>query len=343
MALPAPTFEGIKKSLADKRFAPVYLLHGEEGYFIDELVKEFENILTDDEKIFNQHILFAPQVEMSKVIELCKGIPMMSDRQVVILKEAQAIRADQLNKLHTYVSHPSPSTIFVICCRGAEAKGKDLMAALKKTEAVVFEAKKIKDYNAAVYITTFMKEKGLTADAKALQMLVDFVGADLSRIYNEVNKLATLLAPGAMVTPEVVERNIGVSRQYNSYEFVNAIAAGDAGRCFRILAYFRSNPKAVAMPMLATILFGLFSDLLQAYYAADRSDGGLMHELGLKNNYALRNIKTGMSHYNPFQIIEILGAIRTFDTQCKGVGSRQNEHELLRELTYHILSAPGRL
>ncbi len=343
MALPAPTFEGIKKSLADKHFAPVYLLHGEEGYFIDELVKEFENILTDDEKIFNQHILFAPQVDMSKVIELCKGIPMMSDRQVVILKEAQAIRADQLNKLHTYVSHPSPSTIFVICCRGAQAKGKDLMAALKKTQAVVFEAKKIKDYNAAAYITTFIKEKGLTADAKALQMLVDFVGADLSRIYNEVNKLATLLAPGAMVTPEVVERNIGVSRQYNSYEFVDAIGSGDAARCFRILAYFRSNPKALPTPLLTSILFSFFSDLLQAYYAADRSDGGLMHELGLKNSFALNKIKTGMSHYNPFQIIEILGAIRTFDTQSKGVRSRQNEHELLRELTYHILSAPGRL
>lgn len=342
MALPASTFDGIRKSLAEKRYAPVYLLHGEEGYFIDELVKDFENILSEDEKIFNQHILFGPQVEMSKVIEIAKGIPMMSDRQVVILKEAQAVRADQLNKLHTYVANPSPTTIFVICCRGAQAKGKDLMAALKKTGAVMFEAKKVKDYNAAPYISAFIKEKGLSADQKALQMLVDFVGADLSRVYNEVNKLATLLPPGGCVTPEVVERNIGVSRQYNTYEYVNAIAAGDAARSFRIIAYFRSNPKAVPTPLLTAALFNFFSDLLQAYYAVDRSDGGLMHELGV-NSYALRNIKSGMSHYNPFQIIEILGAIRTFDTQSKGVGSRQNEHDLLRELTYHILSAPGRV
>jgi len=343
MAMPASTLEGIKKAIKEKRFAPVYLLHGEEGFFIDELVREFENILTEDEKIFNQHILFAPQVEPSQVVEVCRGVPMMSEHQVVILKEAQAIRADKLNKLHSYVAHPSPSTILVICCRGAQAKGKDLMAALKKSGSVIFEAKKVADYNAPAFIGDFIKAKGLGADAKVLQMMVDFVGSDLSRLYNEINKLATLLPSGASITPEVIERNIGVSRQYNTFELVDAFAVGDAAKVFRILAYFRSNPKAVPLVMATSAIFNFFADLLQAYYSPDRSDTGIMQELGLRNQFALRRIRSGMSRYNPYQVIEIIGAIRTFDVQSKGVGSRQNEHELFRELAYHILSAPGRV
>ena len=343
MAVPAPTVEGIRKAIKERRFAPVYLLHGEEGFFIDQLVGEFENILSDDEKIFNQHILFAPQVEPAQVVELCRGVPMMSEYQVVILKEAQAIRADKLNKLHTYVSHPSPSTILVICCRGAQAKGKDLMAALRKTQAVVFEAKKVADYNAPAFISNFIKDKGLSADQKALQMMVDFVGADLSRLYNEINKLATLLPAGAAITPEVIERNIGVSRQYNTFELVDAIAVGDASKVFRIIAYFKSNPKAVPLVMATAAIFNFFSDLLQAYYTPGRTDTDIMQELGLRNQFALRRIKSGMSRYNPYQVIEILGAIRSFDVKSKGLGSRQNEHQLFHELAYHILSATGRV
>ena len=151
-AVPAPTYESIAKSLSERRYAPVYLLHGEEGYYIDALAKRFEDILPDDEKTFNQYILHAPETEPSQIMDLCRRMPMMSERQVVILKEAQAIRADKLNKLHSYVADPAPSTILVICCRGAVAKGKDLLAALKKSGAVIFESKKVTDYNAPALI-----------------------------------------------------------------------------------------------------------------------------------------------------------------------------------------------
>lgn len=145
------------------------------------------------------------------------------------------------------------------------------------------------------------------------------------------------------VTPEVIERHIGISREFNTFELVDAVAARDGKRVFRILAYFRSNPKAVPLVLATASVFNFFADLLQAYYSPDRSDTGIMNELKLRNQFALRRIKTGMSRYTAVQVVEILSAIRQFDVRSKGVGSRQNEHQLFFDLMYHILSAPGRL
>lgn len=341
-AAPAPSFQDIRKALKSRRFAPVYLLHGAEGYYIDELVKDFDTILTEDEKVFNQYTLFAPETEPAQVLDVCRRIPMMADRQVVILKEAQAVRADKLAKLIPYLSAPTPTTILVVCCRGVDAK-KDIEKAVAKGGGVVFNSKKVSDYNIPAVIGEYIRHKGLSAEQKSLEMLRDFIGSDLSRLYNEIDKLATLLPPNAAITPEVIERNIGVSKEYNSYELIDALAARDGARAFRIAAYFRANPKAVPLVMATASIFGFFADLLIAYYAADKSDKGISDELGLRNSFALRRIRLGMSRYNAFQIIEIIGAVRRFDINSKGVLSRQNEHQLFRELIHHIITAPGRI
>lgn len=342
MALAPVTFDSLRRSVANKQLAPVYLLHGEEGYYIDALVKDFENILSEDEKVFNQYVLYAPETEPSKVMDLCRRIPMMAERQVVILKEAQAIRADALNKLHLYASSPTPTTVLVICCRGAAAKGKDLIAAVKKT-GVIFESKKVRDSALPQLISQYAREKGLTTDQKATVMLAEYIGTDLSRLYNEIDKLATILGKGAAITPEAVERNIGISKEYNSFELVDALAAKDAARAFRIIAYFRSNPKAAPLVLTAASVFAFFADLLLVYYSKDRSERGIMETLGLKYPIQAKRYLTGMRSYNPFQIIEIIGAIRSFDVKSKGLGSRQNEHRLFYDLVYHILTAPGRI
>lgn len=341
-AAPAISFDDIRKSLKKGDIAPVYILHGEEGYFIDALTKDFENILPDDEKEFNQYVLYAPETEPESVMDLCRRIPMMAERQVVILKEAQAVRADKIAKLKAYIAEPVATTVLVICSRGAALKGKDLFDAAKKGGAVVFESKKIAEWNIAAYISEYIRRKGLTADQKSVEMLHDFIGTDLGRLFNEIDKLTTLLPPNAAITPEVIERNIGISREYNSFELVDAIAARDSKKVFRILAYFRSNPKAVPLVMATASIFNLFTDLLVAYYTPDRSDAGLMAALGCKP-FALKRIKLAMSRYNALQIVEIIGAIRDFDVKSKGVGSRQNEQELFHQLAYHILSAPGRV
>ena len=343
MAQASATFDSIRSDLSRRQYAPVYLLHGEEGYYIDALVDEFDKILGDDEKAFNQNTLYAPDVEPAAVSELCHRMPMMADRQVVILKEAQAVPAAKLNKLAAYAGSPSPTTILVICCRGAEAKAKDLIKAINSAKGVVFESKKLKDYQVPAAIAGYIKNKGLTAEQKSLEMLCEFIGNDLSRLHNEIDKLAGILGPGAAVTPEAIERNIGISKEYNTFELVDALAVKDAAKVFRIIAYFRSNPKSAPLVMVTTNVFNFFADLLVAYYSPDRGDSALMALFKLRHPLQLRRYREGMARYNPFQLIEIISAIRDFDTKSKGVGSRQNEHRLFHDLMYHILTAPGNI
>lgn len=343
MAAAAPTFDSIRKDIKAGNLAPVYILHGEEAYFTDVLAKDFEAVLSEDEKAFNQYILHGPEVEAAQVLDVCRRMPMMSDRQVVIIKEAQAMRADRLARIAGYLETPVAATLLVICFRGAQAKGKEFLAAARKGGAVVFESKKVQEWNIPVYVSAYIRQKGLTADPKAAEMLRDFIGADLSKLYNEIDKLASLLPPNATVTPEAVERNIGISREYNSFELVDALAQKDAAKAFRCLAYFRSNPKAVPLVMATAAVFNLFADAMVAYYVPSRSDSAISEALGLKNSFGLKRVKNTMANYNAVQIVEIITAIRRYDAKSKGVGSRQNEHQLFHDLIFHILTAPGSL
>jgi DNA polymerase-3 subunit delta len=343
MAAQAVTFENLRTSLRAKNISPVYLLHGEEGYFIDQLLKDFEAILSDDEKAFNQYVLYAPQVETAEVVDICRRYPMMSDYQVVILKECQSVRADQLDKLAKYVAEPSVSTVLVICSRGAACKGKELMSALKKSNAVIFESKKIPEYQLGGHISNYINARGRNVQPKALEMLKEYIGSNLDRMYNELDKLITILGKGATVTPEAIELHIGVSKEYNVFELVDALAVRDSAKAMRIANYFRANPKAVPTVMITASIFGFFSDLLITYFEKDKSERGLMQALKLKSTFQLKRFNAARQRYNAFQVIEIIRAIRKFDAQSKGIGSRRNEYDLLQELTFRILTAPGTL
>lgn len=341
MATETVTFESLKSQLAKRQYAPIYLLHGEEGYYIDALVKIFEQILPPEERDFNMYTMYAPEVSMDTVMDACRRYPMMSEYQVVILKEAQAINATQLNRLHLYASQPSPTTILVICCRGAVAKAKDLIAEIKKNNGVVFLSEKIKERNAINYISSYIKLKGLNAEPKALEMLRDYIGTDLSRLYNEIDKLALILGANAMITPESIERNIGVSKDYNNFELIDALAQKDSLRAYNIIEYFRQNPKNNPAVVTVMAMFGYFSDLLTLYFAKDKSEANLKSMVGAKWDIQFAKFKHGMRNYNAYQVIEIVAAIRDFDAKSKGIGSRQNEYLLLKDLVFHILSAPG--
>ncbi|MBO5456059.1 MAG: DNA polymerase III subunit delta [Muribaculaceae bacterium] len=334
------TFPALRRQIKARQLAPVYLLHGEEGYFIDELVKEFEELVPEEERDFNLYTLYAPESGVETVMDVCRRYPMMAEYQVVIVKEAQAIRADMLNKLHNYVSNPTPTTILVISCRGAQAKGKDLLAAVKKN-GVIFESKKLSEKNILPAISELIKEKQLNIEPKALSMLRDYIGTDLSRLYNEIGKLALILDPGAMVTPEAIERNIGISKDYNNYELIDAINIRNAAKTFAIVEYFRNNPKNNPTVMTVSSLFNQFSNLLIYHYTKDKSPSGYMDALGLKSPWALKVYETASRNYNVRQTIEIITAIREFDVKSKGLGSRQNEYSLLKDLIFHILTARG--
>lgn len=336
----ALTYPQLLRRLDAGQYAPVYLIHGEEGYFTDELVKRFETLLPEEERDFNMYTLYGPESGADAVMDVCRRFPMMAERQVVILKEAQSMRADQLNRIHHYAERPNPTTILVIACRGAKAKAKDLVAAVTKS-GIVFESKKVSERNILPAIADLVKEKGLTVDPKALSMLRDFIGTDMARLYNEIGKLAFILGPGAMVTPEAVERNVGISKDYNNYELMEAIESRNAAKAFAIVAYFAANPKANPTVLTSGMLFNRFSNLLIYHYTRDKSQAGYMDALGLKSAWALRSYEAAARAYNVRQTIEIISAIREFDTRSKGIGSRQNEYALLKDLVFRILTSRG--
>lgn len=332
----------LKQQLAARKFAPVYLLHGEEGYYIDLIVKMAEDIIDPADRDFNLYTLYAPEVSPDTVMDACRRYPMMSDVQVVILKEAQAVTANYLKALKPYVQAPSPTTVLFIASRGEKIKSTELANAVAKAGGVTYESRKLTDNALAVSIKDFVTGKGLSVDPKALSMLRDFVGSDLSRLYNEVDKLTVTLPSGAMITPEVVERNIGVSKDFNNYEYIAAVASRRVGEAMKIVDYFKHNPKPNPVQVTAASLYHLFSNMLLGFYAEDKSERGLLGAMGFKWPRQLTDIAIGMNHYNAAQTVEILSAIKVFDGMTKGNGSRMDPYDLLRDLTYRIFTATGK-
>lgn len=323
--------------------APVYLLHGEEGYYTDELVKLFETVMPEGDREFNQYVLYGPQTSADVILDCCRRFPMMSTRQLVIVKELQSVRADIIDKLSRYITEPNASTVLVLCARGEKIKGAKFQAAMRKSDITVCEGKKISERELPGVIANHINARGLNAQPKAIEMLRDYIGADLSRLYNEVDKLITILGQGATVTPEAVEQHVGISKDYNAFELVDALATRDAAKATRITRYFRANPKAVPTVMLTASIFAFFSDVLVTFFVRDKSERGLMQALGLKSPWPLRRINVARQHYNAYQGIEIIRAIRAFDCATKGIGSRRDQYDLLDELIFRILSAPGTL
>lgn len=338
----AVTYTALRNALARKQYSNVYFIHGEEGYYIDELAGLFETILPESERDFNQYTLYAPQTDAATVAEACQRYPMMAERQVVIVKEAQAVPVAWFNKLLPYLESPVATTLLVIIARGASVKSATLTKSLAKGRAVVFESKRLAPAAVTNTIREFIKERGLTIDDKALAMLQDYVGSDLSRIYNEIGKMTVALPPNAMITPESVERNIGVSKDYNNFELIAAIARRDVPRIYKIINYFRRDPKNHQPIVTTPLFFNFFANLLTALYAPDKSDRGLMAELGFKWPGQLTDIKPGLANYRPWQIIKNISAIRQFDAQSKGIGSRADQFDLFEILIFQLLNNPNR-
>lgn len=344
MAAEAVTFDALKRALSVGNYRAVNILHGEEGYYIDELVKLFEQIIPKDDRDIALTNIYAPGVEKPQaIIDVCRSLPMMTDIQVVIVRELQNQSASFIDKLAPYVKEPTPSTILVLVSRGDKIKGKELLKACSKDKAAVYESAKVWDSQLPKLIADYVKSKGMTIDPKASDMLADFIGANLSQLFNEIDKLVQILGNRAMITPEAVERNIGISKDFNNFELVDAIAARDYAKMTRIVRYFAANSRTHPFVVTLATIFSYFSDLLQAYYSPDRSERGIQQALGLRNSFAAKRIMLGMRNYNAYQVIEIISEIRKCDSMCKGSGSRQDPFDLLSDLMYHIISAPGKL
>ena len=338
MAKQEITCDDILKELRAKQYRPVYYLMGEEPYYID-LIADYitDNILTETEKEFNLTVVYGADVDIATVINAAKRYPMMSEHQVVVVKEAQNIR--NMEELSYYLQKPLLSTILVICHKhGVLDRRKKLAAEIEKT-GVVFESKKVKDAQLPAFITSYMKRKGIDVEPKATAMLADFVGADLSRLTGELEKLIITLPKGhTRVTPEQIEKNIGISKDYNNFELRSALVEKDVLKANKIIKYFEENPKTNPIQMTLSLLFGFFSNLMLAYYAPEKSEQGIANMLGLRTPWQAKDYLAAMRRYNGVKTMQIIGEIRYADAKSKGVGNPSlSDGDILRELVFKIL------
>lgn len=332
------TCDDILRGLRSKQYRPIYYLMGEEAYYID-LISDYimDNVLTDTEKEFNLSVVYGADVDIATVINAAKRYPMMSEHQVVIVKEAQSIR--NIDELSYYLQKPLRSTILVICHKhGVLDRRKKLAAEIEKV-GILFESKKLKETQLPAFITSYMKRKGVDLEPKATSMLADFVGTDLSRLTGELEKLIITLPKGqTRVTPEQIERNIGISKDYNNFELRSALVERNVLKANQIINYFEKNPKTNPLQMTLSLLFGFYSNLMLAYYAPEKSEQGIASFLGLKSPWQAREYQTAMKRYSGVKTMQIIGEIRYTDAKSKGIGnSSLTDSELLRELVFKIL------
>lgn len=338
MAKQEITCDDILKELRAKQYRPVYYLMGEEPYYIDLIADHItDNILTETEKEFNLTVVYGADVDIATVINAAKRYPMMSEHQVVVVKEAQNIR--NMEELSYYLQKPLLSTILVICHKhGVLDRRKKLAAEIEKT-GVLFESKKVKDAQLPAFITSYMKRKGIDVEPKATAMLADFVGPDLSRLTGELEKLIITLPKGhTRVTPEQIEKNIGISKDYNNFELRSALVEKDVLKANKIIKYFEENPKTNPIQMTLSLLFGFFSNLMLAYYAPEKSEQGIANMLGLRTPWQAKDYLAAMRRYNGVKTMQIIGEIRYADAKSKGVGNPSlSDGDILRELVFKIL------
>ena len=321
--------DDILKELRAKQYRPIYYLMGEEDYYID-LIADYieENVLTDEEKEFNQTVMYGADVDIATVINAAKRYPMMAEHQVIIVKEAQAVRG--MEELTYYLQKPLLSTILVLCHKhGALDRRKKLAGEIEKAGGVVFESKKVREAQLPAFISSYLKRKGVDIEPKASQMVAEFVGTDLSRLTGELDKLIITL-------PKDLTRVI--SKDYNNFELRAALVEKNVLKANRIVKYFEENPKNNPIQMTLSLLFGFFSNLMMAYYAPEKTEQGIAAFLGLKSPWQAREYLSAMHRYSGVKTLQIIGEIRTADARSKGVeNSSMSDGDILRELVFKIL------
>ena len=339
-------YEQLAAEIAARRFAPVYLLMGEEGYFIDALAERLATTVLDEaSRAFNQITVYGRDTDAGQVVNLCRQMPMMGQYQVVIVKEAQQLRG--IEKLSYYTQKPSPTTILVVCHKEKNADKRSAFYKGCAANGAVFESVRPRDYEIASWLQQFVKGRGLTIDQKALSMLTDHLGTDIAKISNELCKLTVSLPEGTKrITDADIEANIGISKDFNNFELCKAVLTRDMGRALMIADHFARNPKDNPLLLTVMALFGQFRDIFVVNYlrwlAQHRGkpfppDTELMRILRKSNVYVLGEIKQNAAAWNNRKVFNILGLLREYDAKSKGLNAGgAPDGELLRELLLKI-------
>ena len=331
------TYEQILTDLRKKNYSPVYFLMGEESYYID-YISDFiqRNVLAETEKEFDQTILYGKDVDIVTVINAAKRYPMMASHQVLIIKEAQLIK--EWDNLIHYLSNPLKSTILVFCYKyGTPDKRKKWVQEISKV-GVVYESVKLRDYEIGAWITKYCKSKNVNIDDKAVAMLSEFLGTDLSKLVNELEKL--VLAKTAdiqRITPELVEKNIGISKDFNVFELQAALINKDVLKANRIIRYFSENKKSNPLVLVLAQLFKFFSDLMLYHYLPDKNQSAVASELKI-NPYFVKDYQKAAQSFGAWKTMNIISFIRETDARYKGIDNPStDEADLMKELIFKIL------
>ncbi|MDD7887659.1 DNA polymerase III subunit delta [Flavivirga sp. 57AJ16] len=324
--------------IKNKKLKPIYFLMGEEPYYIDKISDFIEStVLTEEERGFNQMVLYGRDVTIEDIVGHAKRYPMMAEHQVVIVKEAQDL-SRTIEKLASYAENPQPTTVLVVNYKYKKIdKRKLLYKTLKKT-GIVYESKKLYENQVADWIRRVLSSKNYTISPKAAQMLVEFLGTDLSKINNELEKLQIILPKGTQISPEHIEENIGISKDYNNFELRKAIGERNTIKAFRIINYFAENPKDNPMVVTVSLLFNFFSQLLHFHGLNDKSPRNVASALKI-NPYFVNEYIAAARHYPMRKVSTVVSTLREFDVKSKGVGANMvTQGDLLKELLVRILS-----
>ena len=334
------SFDSIMSDLRDRKFSPVYYLMGDEPYYID-LISDYiaEHVLQPEERDFNQTILFGSDVNASQIADAARRYPMMAEYQVVRVKEAQNIKNTEA--LEKYFKQPMPSTILVMSHKNGSIDGRkrEYVKSIQGS-GVLFESKKLKDKELPAFIEKYLKSRNVSIDYKSTQIIADSIGADLSRLASELDKVVlSLPEEDRRVTPQVVEDQIGVSKEFNSFELRDAIVNRNVYKANQIIKYFDDNPKAGSIYSFLPMLFNYFQNLMIAYYAPNnKSQEGVAEWLELRNAWAAKDYMTGMRNYSGMKVMQIIGKIREIDAKSKGLDNPNTPPgELMKELIFYIL------
>jgi len=334
------SFDSIMSDLKARKFLPVYYLMGDESYYIDQISDYIaEHVLPPEERDFNQTILFGSDVTAAQIADAARRYPMMSEYQVVIVKEAQNIKNTEA--LEKYFKAPQTSTILVLCHKNGTIDGRkrEYVKAIQGA-GVLFESKKLRDRDLPPFIENYLKRKNVSIDTKSTQIIADSIGADLSRLTSELDKvILSLPEQDRRVTPQVVEEQIGVSKDFNSFELRDAIVNRNVFKANQIVKYFDDNPKAGSIYSFLPMLFNFFQNLMIAYYAPNnKSQEGVAEWLELRNPWAAKDYMTGMRNYSGMKVMQIIGKIREIDAKSKGLDNPNTPPgELMKELIFYIL------
>ncbi len=333
------TFDGIMRDLRARKYAPVYYLMGDEPYYIDKITDYIaENVLRPEERDFNQTVMFGSDVSIGQVVDAAKRYPMMADRQVVIVKEAQNLRNTE--PLEYYLQKPLASTVLVMCHKNGTIDRRKKLAAMVERTGVLFESKKMRERDLPPFIENYLKAKGASIDPKSQQVIADSIGADLNRLVGELDKLLIALpADDRRVTPAIVERQIGVSKDFNAFELRDAIVNKNVFKANQIVKYFDENPKAGNIYSFIPMLFNYFQNLLVAFYCPQKgSPDALAKWLDLRSAWAAKDYMTGMRNFKATKVLQIIYKIREIDAKSKGLDNPNTPpEELMKELIFFIL------